>query len=57
MSQTTFVVSDTGSGTVEIMSYFTFRRSILSDDLTLVAFEKLFDTKGNLIGAHEDIVR
>ena len=52
-SQTTFVASDTGSGTVEIS--FTFRRSILSDDLTLVAFEKLFDTKGNLIGAHEDI--
>lgn len=52
-SQTTFVASDTGSGTVEMS--FTFRRSILSDDLTLVAFEKLFDTKGNLIGAHEDI--
>lgn len=52
-SQATFVASDTGSGTVEMS--FTFRRNILSDDLTLVAFEKLFDTKGNLIGAHEDI--
>lgn len=27
----------------------------MSNDLTLVVFEKLFDTKGNLIGAHEDI--
>lgn len=52
-SQATFVASDTGSGTVEMS--FTFRRSVLSDDLTLVAFEKLFDVKGNLIGSHEDI--
>lgn len=52
-SQATFVASDTGTGTVEMS--FTFRRSLLSNDLTLVVFEKLFDTKGNLIGAHEDI--
>lgn len=52
-SQATFVASDTGTGTVEMS--FTFRRSLLSNDLTLVAFEKLFDAKGNLIGAHEDI--
>lgn len=52
-SQATFVASDTGSGTVEMS--FTFRRSVLSDDLTLVTFEKLFDAKGNLIGSHEDI--
>ncbi|MFQ7237077.1 MAG: VaFE repeat-containing surface-anchored protein, partial [Enterococcus hulanensis] len=52
-SQATFVASDTGTGTVEMR--FTFRRSLLSNDLTLVAFEKLFDAKGNLIGSHEDI--
>lgn len=52
-SQATFVASDSGSGTVEMT--FTFRRSLLSNDLTLVVFEKLFDAKGNLIGAHEDI--
>lgn len=52
-SQKTFVASDTGKGTVEMT--FVFRRSLLSSNLTIVVFERVFNAKGNRIGEHHDI--
>ena len=34
---------------------FAFSRSVLSNDVTLVVFERIYDASGNLIGKHEDI--
>lgn len=52
-SQATFVASDSGTGHVTMD--FVFNRKLLSNDLTLVVFEKVFDAKGKVIGVHEDI--
>ncbi|MDR1568159.1 MAG: VaFE repeat-containing surface-anchored protein [Streptococcaceae bacterium] len=49
----TFVASNTGKGYVTMD--FAFNRKVLSNDLTLVVFEKVFNAQGDLIGLHEDI--
>ncbi|WP_407856513.1 VaFE repeat-containing surface-anchored protein [Enterococcus hailinensis] len=49
----TFVASETGTGYVTMD--FAFSRSVLSNDVTLVVFERIYDASGNLIGKHEDI--
>ncbi|MFC4770828.1 VaFE repeat-containing surface-anchored protein [Enterococcus hermanniensis] len=51
--QATFVASDTGTGYVTMD--FAFSRKVLSNDVTLVVFERVYDANGHLIGKHEDI--
>ena len=52
LGETTFV-AETASGTVEVA--FEFAKSALTKKETLVVFEQLFNSKGYIVGAHEDI--
>ncbi|MFR3685043.1 MAG: VaFE repeat-containing surface-anchored protein, partial [Enterococcus sp.] len=52
LGETTFV-AETASGTVEVA--FEFAKSALTKKETLVVFEQLFNSKGYLVGTHEDI--
>ena len=52
LGETTFV-AETASGTVEVA--FEFSKSALTKKETLVVFEQLFNSKGYIVGAHEDI--
>ncbi|MGL9729346.1 VaFE repeat-containing surface-anchored protein [Enterococcus sp. DIV0756] len=52
LGETTFIATNT-SGTVEVV--FEFAKSALTKKETLVVFEQLFNSKGYLIGTHEDI--
>ena len=52
VGETTFVAGK-ASGTVEVA--FKFAKSALTKKETLVVFEQLFNSKGYLVGTHEDI--